>query len=325
MLWHRIRYGLVLIAALLFQILYDRYLARFVLASVVSLPILSLLLALPSALCLRIRLIGDGVESRRGSAGQWRICMERAAFLPIPRLKLCLQFQNDLTGWTEKKRVTCDRLSIEELAFPAPADHCGRVTCRVTKARLLDCLGLFAIPIRLPEPAAVLVLPVPARSEELPSLELEDAPTVTEGKRQIPNGDYELRDYRAGDPLRSVHWKLSTKRDELVVREWQGACHPRVILAVDRCGGPEQLDRVLDCLYTLSTNLLEQDCPHQVQWEEEGKVRTVFLSNRESLIACIGEMLSSRAPLQGKPMRELLTQDGAASYVYVTAGEEAAL
>lgn len=325
MLRRRILYGLTLAAALLFQILYDRYLARFVLAGVISLPILSLLLAFPSALCLRLRLHGGGAECRRGAAGQWRLSVERPRFLPIPQLKLHLQFHNDLTGWTEKKRVICDRLSLEDLEFPVPGEHCGRITCRVARARLLDCLGLFAIPVRRPDPATVLVLPMPAPPEELPRLELADAPTVTEGNQQIPNGDYELREYRTGDPLRSVHWKLSTKRDELVVREWRGAYRPRVILAVDRFGGPEQLDRVLDRFYALSSNLLEQDCPHQVQWEEEGNVRTVSLAERESLLTCIGEMLSTRAPLRGMSMRELLPQDGNVPYVFVTAGEEAVL
>lgn len=325
MLRRRIQYGLVLTAALLFQLLYDRYLARFVLASVVSLPVLSLLLAFPSALCLRLRLHGGGVESRRNAAGQWRLSVERPAFLPIPQLKLRLQFRNDLTGWTEKKRVICDRPALESLEFPVPGEHCGRITCRVTGARLLDCLGLFAIPVRLPDPAAVLVMPIPAPPEELPHLELADAPTVTEGNQQVPNGDYELRDYRAGDPLRSVHWKLSMKRDELVVREWRGACRSRIILAVDRFGDPEQLDRVLDRFFALSSCLLSQDCPHQVQWTEAGEVRTVSLTEQGTLLTCMDQMLSSRAPLQGTPMRELLPQDGNVPYVFVTAGEEAVL
>lgn len=318
----RILYALALIAALLFQIFYDRYLARFVLAGVVCLPVLSLLLALPGALCLRLQLSGNGTECRRGETRQWRLCVKRPAFLPVPRLTLRLCFHNDLTGWTEKKRVICSDLSAAEQAIPVQAEHCGRVTCRVTRTRLLDCLGLFAIPIRPPAPAAVLVLPVPASAEELPSLELADAPTVTEGDQNIPNGDYELRDYRAGDPLRSVHWKLSSKRDKLVVREWRGTSRPRVILAVDRFGDPERLDRVMDRFYALSTELLARDCPHLVQWEGDGKVRTASISDRESLLTCMGEMFSSPAPLQGTSMRELPLLNENIPCVYVTAGEE---
>lgn len=318
----RILYALALIAAVLFQIFYDRYLARFVLAGVISVPILSLLLALPSALRLRLRLEGDGTECRRGDAARWTLCVERRAFLPVPRLSVRLRFTNDLTGWTEKKRVSFDRLSAEKPVFPVQADHCGRFTCQMTRVRMLDSLGLFALPVRRCAPAAALVLPLRTRPEELPALELPNAPAGSEGKQKIPNGDYELRDYRAGDPLRSVHWKLSSKRDELVVREWQGSAAPRVILAVDRFGDPERLDRVLDRFYTLSVSLLEKDCPHLAQWEEQGTVRTVSIPDREALLACLGEMLSGRAPLQGTPMRELLSPGGAVPIVFVADGEE---
>lgn len=318
----RILYALALIAAVVFQIFYDRYLARYVLACVVSLPVLSLLLSLPAALCLRLRLEGSGTECDRGAACQWRICVERRVFLPVPRLTVRLRFKNDLIDWTEKKRLTFDRLSAEKLVFPVQTDHCGRVTCRVSRARMLDYLGLFSIPVRRPAPAAVLVLPVPVQTEELPNLEQLGAPAEPEGKQRIPNGDYELRDYRVGDPLRAVHWKLSSKRNELVVREWQGSAAPRVILAVDRFGEPERLDRVLDRFYALSMNLLKRDSPHLVQWEEEGAIHTASVSDQESLLVCMGEMLSSRAPLQGTSMRELLPPDGAIPAVFVADGEE---
>lgn len=321
----RILYVLALAAALLFQIFYDRYLARFVLVCVVSLPILSLLLALPGALCLRLQLSGSGTECRRGEARQWRLEVKRPVFLPMPRLTLRLCFHNDLTGWTEKRRVICSDLSDKKQVFTVQADHCGRVNCQVTRARLLDCLGVFAIPVRLPVPAAVLVLPVPTLSVELPDLGLMDAPVAAQGNQRIPNGDYELRDYRPGDPLRAVHWKLSSKRDELVVREWQGTCSPRVILAVDRFGDPERLDQVMDRFFALSAELLAQDRPHLVRWEGESKVCTASVSDRESLLACMGKMLSDRAPLQGTPMRELLTFEENIPYVYVTAGEEETL
>lgn len=315
----RILYALALLAALLFQIFYDRYLARFVLACVISLPPLSLLISLPAALRLRLRLEGDGAEYRRGAAGAWKLSTKRQSLLPVPLLKLRLLFSNDLTGWTEKKRVIW---SGDPLAFPVQAEHCGRATCRVTCARMVDCLGLFALPVRRPAPAAVLVLPTPAPPEDLPDLNSLNESAAEEGKQRIPNGEYELRDYRVGDPLRSIHWKLSSKRDELIVREWQGSAAPKVLLVVDRCGDPERLDRVLDRLYGLSRSLLERDSPHLVRWEEQGTVCTVSVSDQESLLSCMGALLSSRAPLQGGSLQELAFSEGKIPVVCVTAGEE---
>lgn len=322
MLRRRILYGLVLAAALLFQIFYDRYLARYVLAGVVSLPILSLLLALPGAFCLRMELEADGPEICRGAAGQWRLRVARPAFCPISGLFIGLRFGNDLTDWAEQERLMYVGLPDEQLTLPIRTDHCGRMTCRVTRAGLLDGLGLFTVPVRLPPPAAVLVLPVPVRQEELPRLEVPEDPTGAEGNSRIPNGDYELRDYRAGDPLRSVHWKLSSKRDKLVVREWRSARNVRIILAVDRFGTPEQLDRTLDRLCALSAQLLDRDCPHIVQWQEGEEIHSLSVSDRGALLTCLGALLSSPAPLQGTPMAEERIAERGICLIRVGAGGE---
>jgi uncharacterized protein (DUF58 family) len=281
------------------------------------LPILSLLLALPAALGCKLRLTGEGAFRRRGDAGQWALGAEGPALFPVTRLKLRLRLCNDLTGQTEKRRFVLDRRAGEGLRFPAPGGHCGRVTCRVTRARMLDYLGLFALPVRRPPPSAVLVLPVEDPLAELPDLEPVGTPGEGERRQETPDGDYELREYRAGDPIRAVHWKLSSKREELVVRQWLGERRPQIVLRVDRFGTPEQLDRVLDRLWTLSTVLLERDCPHQVQWEAEGELRAAFVSDRANLLDCLGEMLSCPAPLQGTPMEGRPETDPGARYFYL--------
>ena len=94
---------------------------------------------------------------------------------------------------------------------------------------------------------------------------------------------------------------------------------------MDHFGTPEQLDQVMDRLYALSTGLLDQDCPHRVQWEEDGAVvRSISVSDREALLACMGEILSAGAPLQGTTMRELLSEEENFRYIYITSREEGA-
>ena len=59
---------------------------------------------------------------------------------------------------------------------------------------------------------------------------------------------YGVREYRAGDPLRHVHWRTTARRGELAVREFErevGA--PLVLLLDNRAGGDRERDvEVLD-------------------------------------------------------------------------------
>ena len=42
-----------------------------------------------------------------------------------------------------------------------------------------------------------------------------------------------LRDYRAGDSPRRIHWKATARRNRLTVREYEDAAPPRLLLVVD--------------------------------------------------------------------------------------------
>lgn len=330
-MWRRrLCYGAALAAALLLQIFYDRYLARFVLAGVVSMPILSLLLTLPSVFRLRLSLTADSPEMVRGTDCRWHLRVERPPLPAMTRLKLRLRFENQLTGWSGETRVVCFGPP-RERTFPVETEHCGRVTCRAARVRLLDCLGLFWLPVRRPDPASVLVLPQPVPLSELPLPELPEP--LAAGRDRTRGEDYELREYRPGDPIRDIHWKLSSKRGELVVRERQGESRPLVVLEVERFGEPPRLDRVLGRLHGLSLELLERGWPHFVRWQEGEEFPTFAVHDRASLMACLDVLLSAPAPAVGAewpgdlgrpPLRPASPGEGEESLprVRVTDGEE---
>lgn len=65
---------------------------------------------------------------------------------------------------------------------------------------------------------SICVLPAAAagkaKAETAPDEDGDEADT-----RAALGGSYELREYRDGDTLKQVHWKLSAKLDRLMVRE----------------------------------------------------------------------------------------------------------
>ena len=117
-----------------------------------------------------------------------------------------------------------------------------------------------------------------------------------------PGEDYDLREYRPGDLLRSVHWKLSSKRDELVVRETLEPRRSVLLLTADHFGPAEEVDAVLDRLQALSRLLLEKEAPHVVAWAHpaSGEVSTFRVDGEGSLRACLEAFLLQQAPREGR-------------------------
>lgn len=307
MLFRRVLYSLTLIAVLLFQITNENYLAQFLLALCAALPVLSLVLSLPGMVGCRLELAAAPPALERGAKGRWLVSVQSPNGLPLSRLTVRFTAENLLTGQRDYRRLILSGVARRRpVELSASTAHCGLLELRVDKVKVCDYLGLFSLPVGPPPPARMVCRPIPVEAE-LPSIpEGQGArPSPLSATRMGPGEDYGLRDYRPGDPLRSVHWKLSSKWDELIVRERAEALIPLPLLTLDRYGPPETLDRLLDKLLGLSRGLLGVQRAHAVLWlDREGKPRLCAVSDEKQLSDCLLELLGTLAPASGPALDE---------------------
>lgn len=325
MWYRRLIYGMVLTGVLLFQITNENYLACFLLALCAALPLVSLALSLPGMLRCRLELFAEPAEVDRGEAGGWSLSVSTPAGLPLARLSLRLRRENLLTGeWETAKLVLTGVARRLPETLSAPTGHCGLLEMRADKVRVCDYLGLFTLRLKPPVPARIVCRPVPVQCEPV---EVPDGkgmrPSSKNASRRGPGEDYELREYRPGDPLRSVHWKLSSKWDELIVRDRADAVTPLPLLTMDRFGSPEDLDKLLDRLTGMSRAMLSVQRPHAVLWlDQNGEPQLYPVSDEREYAVCLLALLSQPAPLTGPALDgfpELLRgPDGPVFRVHIT-------
>jgi len=298
----RILYAVLVGAAVLFQIFFRFYLSTFVLVLILVLPILSLLLALPGWMGSMASVVPQAPLITVGGSARFGVLLYHFSFLPLIRPRIRLRWTNQLTGESGESKITVTARKPAELTVAAT--HCGRLVCQVEKAVCCDLLGLFPLPVRKGPERAVLILPAQLELEGKEELAAgENAGTVL---RPRPGGgpgeDYDLREYRVGDPLRSVHWKLSSKKDELVVRETLEPQQAAIVVTYDHFGPSEELDRTFAQLWALSRWLLQQDRPHHIQWASPvtGVAEDRAVDSPNALLACLELAFSTSAPLEGR-------------------------
>ena len=179
MAYRRLAYAALLGGAVLFQIVFRFYLSTFTLALVLLLPLLSVLLSLPSVLGCTLLLTSAAPTVVQGEDAVFQVRLRSRTRLPLPRLQARLHWSNQLTGaggrvrWVrwEPVRTAPGAPPTLELATP----HCGRLICRAERAWTCDLLGLFPLPIPTGRPAAVLILP-PDMEQALPERLLGGGP-----------------------------------------------------------------------------------------------------------------------------------------------------
>ena len=329
MIHRRIVYGLLLGAAVLFQIFYRGYLGTFFLVLLIVLPFFSLAVSLPGLLRCSLALSPAKPQVLRGETAAFTFSLHTP--FPVGRAALRLTLVNRLTGESSTLRRTLS--SGARRVEKAETRHCGQLECTVVRARILDLSGLFSLPLtRGTAEADLLILPRPVEAA-LPPENLTGKQAGA-GLRPRPGGgpgeDYDLRLYRPGDPLRSVHWKLSSKWDELVVQETLEPRRPALVLTYDHFGPHDALDRTLDRLCALSRRFLQAERPHHIQWADpvSGAVHDCAVAGEGDLSAFLAQALAIPAPAEGHSILDAALKvpadDGPLFHLHVTAPEEGA-
>lgn len=310
MLRCRIGYLMALAAAGLFFVSFSGRFSFYILVLALVFPFFSLAVSLPGMLGCRVSLVMPEGAVRRGSQREAELCVENRRRLPVGRVALDLRCRNLLTGqqWSVRRKGAGGSLGMD---FREGLDtgHCGCLQWEVKRVRVCDLLGIFSIRRPAPQTARLLVLPLNQPAESVKGLMgMEDRnPVMKPRPGGGPGEDYDLRPYRPGDPLRSVHWKLSSKVGDLVVRETLEPRKTAILLTLDLFGPPEVLDRTFDRLDAVSRGLIEAERGHYVQWLRPGteEARTRYISDVKDLRALQWELFSAPAPQSGRSLRDV--------------------
>lgn len=124
-----------------------------------------------------------------------------------------------------------------EVELTIPAQHCGEVKIQCAQIMSQDLLKLFRWKIRPFETVQTIVYPRAVNVHVEMSRATIGAPRE-EGRMQNRKGNdpsemFDIREYVPGDDIRSVHWKLSSKTENLILREGSDPSYYNMVLLPD--------------------------------------------------------------------------------------------
>ena len=314
MLKNRLCYVLLLLCTSVFFICYNGYLSLYVFALSLLFPVLAFFFSLPGMLGARVTLgyedrdAGAVRGARKGEAVPLRIRVWNATPCISGRIRARLTVENTLTGQREEEHFTFTASSHPQvLKHQLSSPTCGQVVCRLDKLWVSDYLGIFSLPLgrRRRQEAAVFFWPSVAGVDlAVQEGNMPDAQGERYSQRK-PGDDptelFALREYREGDRLSRIHWKLSQKMGKPLVKELGLPIADHLFFLLDLNGTGVEADTLLDAFATLSHFLAERETAHRVgYWDTRGnRLRCLEISQPEDLLPVWREILSSQglAPL----------------------------
>ena len=248
--------------AYLFSLTYVGWYGAYLLWAVIVLPPVLTLLSLPAMASLHISCwVPETINT--GDKAEIKIKFSNRRLLPIRTCSFTINVVNLFTGESFSFPMRYGLLDEGVSMLSLPSSSSGTLLCSLYDEQLSSYFGLIRLRPKGQWQAKCTVMPKPLAPENMASL--ESLPPVSQNFRPKPGGGYseehELRQYRPGDNINSIHWKLSSKTDELIIREPMEPVESSTTVLLHTTG---ELD--LSHLYWLSLRLCSWNIEHVIRF-----------------------------------------------------------
>ncbi|MBQ7487574.1 MAG: DUF58 domain-containing protein, partial [Clostridia bacterium] len=258
MIRNRIIFGLFAVSALLLYFFENNTGTRFVLVCTIALPLSSICLACIAGKSVRLhvkvpdRVTGPGII-------HGRLMIESPIRVPGFAVQAGITMTHSLLSSQTRHTVISDGA---QAAFDCEALACGAMEFSLDQAETRDLFGLWSFPLTVSESAICLIEPetYPVSMDSVSAAMLTDEAELSAGQSgQNPFEVSGYRSYMPGDRVQDIHWKLSAKTDQLLIREGERPSEHCILLCLDRLyafsGDGAVLDESVTALASVSEEL----------------------------------------------------------------------
>ncbi len=183
------------------------------------------------------------------------------------------------------------------VTYPVKSSHCGIVTITINEVFVYDLLNIFALKRKLDLTREIPVFPNYNEIDEEFDMDFSQGYSDLEESQHKGSDTSEvsdIREYIPGDKLQNIHWKLSAKKDILMVKEHVSLTSSQLIFYIE-LANPEGnvLDLIMDSAYGIGIYLVNNQIPFSFMWYSTRNAGccSAFIANETTLHDTIFEML----------------------------------
>ncbi|MBQ7129084.1 MAG: DUF58 domain-containing protein [Clostridia bacterium] len=274
-------YLAVIVCGGFFFILYDNVLSLIILATLVLIPILLFIIHTVAYFLTSLEVSVENSEASVSRPIKLNFHIKNRSPFAITHIKMTakvknmfLNTQNDCTF-----TVNAPPFSDKEFVYNINSDYVGNIEVFIKNAKFFDFLSLYRFSKRINVSRVVSVLPESIDSSvkmRLNDVFSGDSQVFANGKSgDDPSEVFNIREYKEGDKLNKIHWKLSSKTEKYMVKEFSLPLSDNVFLFVDL-----KQDFYTDFIYvnslicaftSISQSLAKQNISHYAGWYNQIK------------------------------------------------------
>lgn len=278
----------------------------------------------------------DRTEKNKECGASLRIA--NMSWLPVARGYVAVYSENSLTGEEEQAEIpfsisghgeTVQHIDIE-------SRYCGRVRLFTETALVMDPLALKSSKRALKSEALLYVMPattdITTDDESREALDMESFKYSQTRKGSDVSETYAIRDYQPGDSIKKIHWKLTYKTGDVMVRESSYPIYNSMLILIETGFSskedlrPEWMSTMTEAAISVAAALTAKSVTYEIGIFDngEGKYRQKRIESEDDLWAASAMILGAKRAVSPADavthFLENFSGQPFAHMIYVTAG-----
>lgn len=201
-----------------------------------------------------------------------RLRLENRCVFPLVKCHVYLMAGNSFLGDVEELCITMPVKPLETTVVDVPLQSKFAGNIEIAGNRLVfdDLLSFHSVSGEISESDNIYILPLGGNEEEFVLNDYERGMEEVE-ESKLTGSDFsdvsQVREYIPGDAMKNIHWKLSAKKDILMVKERLHMSSEKLllVLALEK-GNAEKTDKAVEDLYCLGIFFIHNRIPVTLFW-----------------------------------------------------------
>lgn len=237
-------------------------------------PLLSIALWIFLSRKIRVKVAFSQEDVEKEEIQRAFLILNHPKFAFATNCNICLRIENTFYGEVEDKWITLPLLPGREqsIEFPLKAARCGQVKITVRETRLFDLMGWVSYNKVENQPNQYVVMP---KYKELSTFAIADYKNGLQeceearGKGSDFSEISDIREYQQGDRIKDIHWKLSARKDTLLVKERVNLSGEELVVLLELGGVTKQVEEVIEDTYQFCVGVIKQRIPLCILWYQD--------------------------------------------------------
>ncbi len=289
--WNILKYLMIYCLNLFMLFFLHGYFNLLILIIMTVMPGISILAAHLTASRLTVSFAGVQENMHIEEPFTLKVILQNPTWIPMLNVNILLHVKNAFFKLEGRHILNVPAYAgrNNEITYPMTSEYLGVLSVEAEQLQVMDWLGFVTWKRNICGKKEILLLPFASIDVEPDMTAAASGMTELEESKKKGH-DFsdvqDVREYRPGDKLQNIHWKLSAKKGDLMVKERVSLSSSQLIVVVELYQNEAMiLNRILIAAYGVARVFLENQIPFSFRWwsVKQEDMKLMYIENQQDL------------------------------------------